>query len=462
MKANLPDSGLAYHIYTFGCQMNEHDTEVLAGMLENLGYLPADNPRDADLIVINTCAVRRKPEQKVAALLGKLRLLKQENPNLMIVIGGCMPQQEGIPAELARRFEHIDLIFGTHALPYFPRLLEQARESRRTLVDTGDYTDSLAELPIRRASRFKAWLPVIYGCNNYCSYCIVPYVRGREQSRPREEIVAKATALAREGYLELSLLGQNVNSYGQDLPEPQRCAFADLLVDLDRIEGISRIRFLTSHPKDLSTRLIETVRDASKACEHFHLPVQSGSDRLLKEMHRQYTRGKYLELIEEIKQSVSGVAITTDIIVGYPGETERDFLQTLDLVEKVRFDSAFVFLYSPRKGTRAAKSRDNISQAEKKERFQEILKLQNRISLEINSTLVDSTAEVLVEGASKRNSQMQSGRTRTNKLVHFPSVEDLSGKLVKVPIVEAYTWHLIGEKTEIKFKPRGDQEPGVR
>lgn len=443
MNTTPPRSNKTYYLYTFGCQMNEHDTEVLAGMLESLGYLPAANPREADLIVINTCAVRQKPEQKVAALLGKLKPLKQQNPDLMIAVGGCMAQQEEMSAALAKRFGYIDLIFGTHALPYFPRLLEQARARRRPLVETGEYPDRRPELPIRRASRFKAWLPVIYGCNNYCSYCIVPYVRGRERSRPRSEIISEATALAQEGYVELTLLGQNVNSYGLDLPGPE--GFGDLLLDLDLIEGISRIRFLTSHPKDLSTRLIEAVRDADRVCEHFHLPVQSGSNRLLEAMNRQYTRERYLELIGEIKQDIPGVAITTDIIVGYPGETEQDFYQTLDLVEKARFDNAFIFLYSPRKGTRAAEMKDNLSLAEKKRRLQEISRVQNKISLEINRTLINTTAEVLVEGASKRNPQMQSGRTRSNKLVHFPSGEDLSGKLVEVPIVGAYTWHLIGE-----------------
>ncbi len=437
--------GKSSYIFTFGCQINEHDSELLAGMLEGLGYLPAENPSEADLIVINTCAVRQKPEEKVAALLGKLRPLKRENPDLLIAVGGCMSQQKEISLDLAKRFGFVDLFFGTHVLPNFPRLLELARGRRRPLFDISEPADGRPGLPIRRASRFKAWLPIIYGCNNYCSYCIVPYVRGRERSRPREEIIAEAEALAREGYLELTLLGQNVNSYGLDFPPPERPLFADLLLDINRLAGITRIRFLTSHPKDLSTRLIDAVRDGENICEHFHLPVQSGSNRLLKAMNRQYSRERYLELIDEIRGAIPGAAITTDIIVGYPGETERDFEETRDLVERVRFDNAFTFVYSPRKGTRAAVLKESLLPAVKKERLQEINRLQNQISLAINRTLVDKQVEVLVEGASKRNPQMQTGRTRTNKLIHFPSAEKLSGKLVRVSIKKAYTWHLIGE-----------------
>lgn len=449
MKVTPLERDLTYYIETFGCQMNEHDSEVLAGMLESIGYLPADTPGEADLILLNTCAVRQKPEQKVYALLGKLRPLKERNPALVIAVAGCMPQQEGTPRDLARRFDFIDLILGTHALPHLPRLLEEARERDKPLIDTGEYELSRSGLPVRRASHFKAWLNVIYGCNNYCSYCVVPYVRGRERSRTKEDIMKEATGLARAGYREITLLGQNVNSYGQDLYGPRGYAFADLLLDLNQVEALSRIRFLTSHPKDLSTRLIQAVGEGERACEHFHLPVQSGSNRLLKEMNRRYSRERYLELVAEIKETIPGVALTTDLIVGYPGEREEDFLQTLDLVERARFDSAFAFLYSPRAGTRAALKKDSLPQEEKKKRLQEIFKLQNRISLEINRALVGQTLELLVEGTSRRDPRMQSGRSRSNKLVHFPADQELAGRLVEVPVAEAYTWHLVGES------PRG-------
>ncbi len=441
--------GKSYYIFSFGCQMNEHDSEVLEGMLRGLAYCPAADPQEADLIVINTCAVRRKPEEKVTALLGRLKPLKQQNPDLIIAVGGCMVQQKGMPESLARRFGYIDLIFGTHALPGFPHLLEQAGGRRQPLIDVGEYPGCRTrQLPVRRASRFKAWLPVIYGCNNYCSYCIVPYVRGRETSRPKDLIISEASALARDGYLELTLLGQNVNSYGLDLPEGGPYGFADLLLDLNRIQGISRIRFLTSHPKDISAGLIEAVRDAEKVCEHIHLPVQTGSNRLLKAMNRNYTRERYLELIANIKQEIVGAAVTTDIIVGYPGETDNDFYQTLELVKEARFDNAFIFLYSPRSGTRATKTADSLSVEEKKRRMQEISRVQNGISREINQGLVGTRAEVLVEGTSKRNPRMQSGRTRTGKLVHFSAGKDLAGKLVEVSIKKACTWHLIGETAE--------------
>ena len=328
-----------------------------------------------------------------------------------------MTQQEEVANYLQRRFHHVDLIFGTHQLHRFPALLKQAAESRKTVVDLGE-EENREGLPIRRASKFKAWLPVIYGCNNFCSYCVVPFVRGRERSRPFREIMAEAEQLAREGFLEITLLGQNVNSYGHDLQEGRD--FADLLNHIDRVEGLKRIRFLTSHPKDLSPRLIRAVAEGEHICEHFHLPVQSGSNRILEMMNRRYTRERYLELVQAIRESIPGVSITTDIIVGFPGETEADFLQTLDLVEQARFDAAFTFNYSPRRGTRAALLEDDVPQQEKSRRLERLMELQNRISRETNEALVGQVVEVLVEGASKANPEMSTGRTRNNKLVHFP------------------------------------------
>lgn len=434
--------GKKYLNICFGCQMNEHDSEVIAGILESIGYEAVTEPEDADLIVINTCAVRKKPEEKVGGLLGKLLLLKKEKKDLLIAVGGCMTQQEEIAQYIKQRFRHVNLVFGTHSLPRFPQLLEAASQGRGMVVDIEEHPESREGLPIRRAGKFKAWLPVIYGCNNYCSYCIVPYVRGRERSRPMEEILNEARALAREGYLELTLLGQNVNSYGQDRPE--RYDFTDLLLELDKIAGLSRLRFMTSHPKDLSPKLIDAVSRGEKFCEHFHLPVQSGSNRILELMNRRYSREHYLELIRAIKGKIPGVAVTSDIIVGFPGETEEDFASTIELLELARFDNAFIFTYSPRRGTKAAALEDQEPRIEKEKRLERLTKIQHSISLELNRPLTDSVIEVLVEGRSKSNPEMQTGRTRTNKLVHFPSQEELTGKMVRVKITEARTWNLIG------------------
>lgn len=435
--------GKSYFLYTFGCQMNEHDSEVIAGILESTGFTAAAGPEEADLIVINTCAVRKKPEEKVGALLGTLQPLKEKKKDLCIAVGGCMTQQEEIAAYIKKRFPHVNLVFGTHSLPRFPQLLERAMLSRKTVVDIEEYADSREDLPISRRDKFKAWLPVIYGCNNFCSYCIVPYVRGRERSRPMKEILAEARSLAREGYLELTLLGQNVNSYGQDLPEGHD--FADLLRELNKVEGLRRIRFMTSHPKDLSPGLIDVVARGEKICEHFHLPVQSGSNRILKLMNRRYTRERYLELVRSIKEKIPGAAVTSDIIVGFPGETEEDFQDTLDLVKEARFDNAFTFIYSPRPGTKAAQMEDAVPRAQKEERLQRLAEVQHGISQEINAALTGKVVEVLVEGRSKTNPEMLTGRTRTNKLVHFASPEDLTGRLLPVKIIEARTWNLIGE-----------------
>ncbi len=431
-----------YFIVTLGCQMNEHDSEVMAAILENTGYLPAEGPENANLIIINTCAVRKKPEDKVASLLGKFALLKDEKNDLIIAVGGCMSQQEEVARYVRERFNHVDLIFGTHALPRLPELLQKAGASRETVVDIeADYSPREG-LPVAHGNKYKAWLPIIYGCNNYCSYCVVPYVRGRERSRPMEVIIAEADELARRGYLEITLLGQNVNSYGHDMLKKE--TFASLLFELNRLNGLKRIRFMTSHPKDLSSDLIEVVKEGKKICEHFHLPVQSGSNRILEKMNRGYTSEYYLDLIRHIKKSIPGVSITSDIIIGFPGEEEADFLATADLLEKARFDNVFSFIYSPRKNTAAADFQDFTTYGEKEKRLAHVNEIQQRISKEVNNLLADKTVEVLVEGPSKNNPEVQTGRTRTNKLVHFKSNEDLTGKLVSVKITETRTWNLSG------------------
>ena len=443
-RAELSGEGRKYLIITFGCQANEFDTELLAGMLESMGYRAAAGPADADLIVINTCAVRRKPEEKVAALLGRLGKLKKDKKELFIAVAGCMTQQPAVAADLARRFSFVDLFFGTHALPRFPELIEQAGCGRRPLIDTGEESSGREGLPLRRSSFYRAWLPVIQGCNNYCSYCIVPHVRGRERSRPFEAILRDAQSLAEAGYLEITLLGQNVNSYGQDSAEGYD--FADLLEELDRVERLARIRFLTSHPKDLSPRLIEVMQRGKKICEHLHLPAQSGSNRILRLMNRRYSRERYLMLVEALKEKIPGISLTTDLMVGFPGESEADFQRTLDLLEEAGFDQAYTFIYSARSGTRAAEMEEQVDRGEKKERLQRLLRRQNEISLKINQGLVGQTVELLGEGRSKNNPEMQSGRSRSNKLVHFEAKGDYIGKRLKVEITEAYTWYLRGKK----------------
>ncbi len=432
-----------YFMITLGCQMNEHDSEVICALVENMGYIAATRPEEADLIIINTCAVRKKPEDKVASLLGKFASLKINKHNLIIAVGGCMSQQEDAANYLKNRFPYLDLIFGTHALPRLPDLISEAGSRKETIIDTEESYINREGLPVAHRGRFKAWLPVIYGCNNYCSYCIVPYVRGRERSRKINDIIAEARKLVAQGFIELTLLGQNVNSYGKDLPG--QVTFAGLLAELNQIEGLERIRFMTSHPKDLSPDLIETVKKGEKICEHFHLPVQSGSNRILKTMNRRYTRERYMDLANMIKQEIPGVALTSDIIVGFPGEKENDFLATVELLEKARFDNAFSFIYSPRRNTAAAGFTETLTRKEKEDRLQRLNDVQNRISKEINESLADQIVELLVEGESKGNPEILTGRTRTNKLVHFKSSENLTGKLVQVKITETRTWNLIGE-----------------
>jgi tRNA-2-methylthio-N6-dimethylallyladenosine synthase len=436
--------GKYYFLVTLGCQMNEHDSEVICTMLENMGYLAAITAEEADLIIINTCAVRQKPEDKVASLLGKYYAIKQEKKDLIIAVGGCMTQQEEAARYINNRFHHVNIVFGTHALPRLPQMIYDAMAGKSTIIDIEeDYSDREG-LTASHSSSFKAWVPVIYGCNNFCSYCVVPYVRGRERSRRPEEIIDEVKILAEKGYLELTLLGQNVNSYGNDLPGKH--TFASLLTALDKIAGIRRIRFMTSHPKDLSPELIEAVRSGDNICEHFHLPVQSGSNPVLQMMNRGYSREHYLQLVAMIKEQIPSVSITSDIIVGFPGESEEDFMQTVDLLEKARFDNAFSFIYSPRKNTAAAEMKDQLSHSEKEARLKRLNEVQHAISGELNSGLKGEILEVLAEGPSKSNVLMQTGRTRTNKLVHFAGQPGITGKLLKVRITDTKTWNLIGEQ----------------
>ncbi len=433
-----------YNIETFGCQMNENDSERLSGMLSEMGYSESAKRTDSDLIIFNTCCVRENAEQKVYGHLGALKKLKENNPELIIAICGCMMQQPEVVEHIRKVYRHVDIVFGTHNLYKFPQLLNTAVESSGTVIDVWDSTGSIAEnMPITRKESLKAWVTVMYGCNNFCSYCIVPYVRGRERSRDIEEIRNEVVKLAREGCREITLLGQNVNSYGQDLEGDY--SFAGLLRELDRIDGIERIRFMTSHPKDLSEELIYAMRDYKKVCGHLHLPVQAGSTKILEKMNRKYSKEQYLELVEKVRKHIPDISLSTDIIVGFPGETEEDFAETLDVVAKARFDMAYTFLYSKRTGTPAAKAADQIPEEIKKERFDRLLDLQNSVSRHINDRLLGKEVEVLVEGLSKSSKTTYTGRTRENKIVNFKGNPNLVGSLVRVKIDTVQTWSLLGK-----------------
>ncbi len=436
-----------FYLATFGCQMNEHDSEKLAGMLGDMGYSECENMEESDLIIYNTCCVRENAELKVYGHLGPMKHMKKKNPDLIIAICGCMMQQPEVVEHIKKVYRHVDLIFGTHNLYKFPELLYSTISSDKTVVEILDSIGLIAEdMPIERKDGVKAWVTVMYGCNNFCSYCIVPYVRGRERSRSIENIVNEVRMLGRQGLKEITLLGQNVNSYGKDLGGDN--TFAKLLAELDKVEGIERIRFMTSHPKDLSDELIFAMRDLRKLCEHLHLPFQSGSTRILNEMNRKYTKEDYLGLVEKVKQNIPGISLTTDIIVGFPGEKEEDFQDTLDVLEKVRFDQAYTFLYSKRTGTPAAKSLEQVPEEVKKERFQRLLEVQNRISKEINEEFLNRELEVLVEGESKTNDKIYTGRTRENKIVNFEGNASMIGKLVTVRIDRIKTWSLEGTVLE--------------
>ncbi|SEF47130.1 tRNA-i(6)A37 thiotransferase enzyme MiaB [Caloramator fervidus] len=437
-----------YHIITMGCQMNEEDSEKLAGMLENMGYVKTADKEKADVIVINTCAVRENPETKTYGNLGQLKALKSKKPSLIIAVGGCMMQQKGVAQLVKEKFPYVDIVFGTFNLHRFPELLNNALQSNSTILEVWDKEGEIVEgLPIRRESDIKAFVTIMHGCNNFCSYCIVPYTRGRERSRKPEAIIEEIKQLASQGYKEITLLGQNVNSYGKDL---ENMNFAKLLRMVNEIEGIERIRFTTSHPKDLTDDVIDAIKECEKVCEHIHLPIQSGSTRILQKMNRKYTKEQYLQLVEKIKHKIDDVSITTDIIVGFPGETEEDFQETLDVVRKVEYDSAFTFIYSKRPGTPAAEDPDQVPEDVKHERFNRLIEVVNQVGEKRSKRYQDKIVEVLVEGISKTNENKLTGRTRTGKLVHFTGGDlSLKGKLVNVKITQAQMYILLGELVEV-------------
>lgn len=435
----LPDKFL---IKTFGCQMNKHDSERMAGLLTKEGHVPTDNLKEADIVIFNTCCVRKHAEEKLWGNVGALKTLKKNKPELIIAVGGCLAQK--YRENVFKRCPHVNIIFGTHNIGNLVQLLNKTRNESFPVVEILEKPlEPPTSLPSLREKKWHAWVTITTGCNNFCAYCIVPYVRGREISCFVEEICEEVDSLVRDGVLEVTLLGQNVNSYGKDLYGKSR--FADLLKEINKIENLKRIRFTTSHPKDFSDEIIETISASEKVCEHIHLPVQAGSDRILAVMNRGYTKEEYLKIVETIREKIPNASITTDIMVGFPTETEEDFKETLDVVKKARFDQAFTFIYSPRPGTKAALTEEKIPMKTKLVWFKQLLDLQTSISLEQNQKLVGKIEEVFVEGRAKKNLSMLSGRTRTNKVVNFPGRDELINQFIKVTIEEAHPYHLIGK-----------------
>ena len=431
-------------VETYG-QQNENDSERIKGMLAQMGFSFTDKREDADFILFNTCAVREGAEMRVLGNVGALKQLKAKREDLIIGVCGCMMQQEHMVKKLKSKYQHVSVIFGTHALYQFPEIMYKAVCKNERVISLIESEGRIAEdIPVYRESTASAWVSVMYGCNNFCSYCIVPYVRGRERSREPEHILDEIRQLAQKGVKEITLLGQNVNSYGKDLDRD--VDFADLLLMADQVEGIRRIRFMTSHPKDMTDKLIETLPNLKKLCSQIHLPFQAGSDTVLEKMNRKYTKEGYIQLVEKLRKVMPQAVFTTDVIVGFPGETEEDFCETLDVLKRIRFDSVFSFLYSKREGTPAATMADQVPEDIKHERFDRLLDVQNKISREINETYDGKIVEIMVEGLSKTNNEMMCGRTSGGKIVNFPKMDRLAaGDFIFVKITKISTWSLTGE-----------------
>ena len=431
------------YIETFGCQMNVHDSEQMAVLLKDIGYKMTEHPDKADLILINTCSIREKAEQKAFSELGRLMMLKEENPNLIIGFAGCLAQHLG--AKVHSRVKNVDLVFGTHNIHRLPEMITAVQKQRKkiTRIDFSSKIHSLNVFAPPPKGSLCAFVSIMQGCDNYCSYCVVPYLRGPEMSRTPDDIMDEIQKLTKHGVKEVTLLGQNVNSYGKKMDHG--CNFVSLIKKIEKIDGIERIRFTTSHPKDLSDDLIDCFASVPKLCEHIHLPVQSGSDRILKRMNRGYSSEEYLRKIDQLRDACPQISITSDIIVGFPGETQKDYQETIDMMEKIRFDSVFSFKYSERKGTAAQKLQDQVSEAEKRQRLKELQALQDRHTQEKNSALEASVQEVLVEGRSRNSEQDMMGRARSWRIVNFKGRPDLIGKQVFVEITRGYLHSLRGK-----------------
>ncbi|MGI6752432.1 MAG: tRNA (N6-isopentenyl adenosine(37)-C2)-methylthiotransferase MiaB [Anaerovoracaceae bacterium] len=438
------DKKKTYHILTFGCQMNERDSETLGGILHEMGWVESVVRNDADIIIINTCSVRDNADKRFFGVLGQIKKIKEFRPDVITAICGCMMQQQHLVDEIKNRYPWVDLIFGTHNIHEFPRLLNSFSQENRRLISVWQDSEEIIEgLPALRKNDYKAYINIMYGCDNYCTYCIVPYTRGTERSRRPIDILDEAGVLVKKGVREITLLGQNVNSYRGN-GEKNIWDFTDLLYGLNEVDGLERIRFMTSHPKDLSEKLIQAYAKCEKLCDHIHLPVQSGSTKVLKRMNRRYTKEEYLDLINRLRMVSPDIAITTDIIVGFPGETEEDFGHTLELIEEARFDSAFTFLYSVRKGTPAENYEDQVDEAVKHARFNRLVEKVNDLSLQKNKAMVGRVVQVLVEGKSKTDKHMYSGRTGGFKLVNFSGEEGLEGQLIQVEVIGSNTFSLWG------------------
>lgn len=430
-----------FHITTFGCQMNEHDSEIMAGLLIENGYVQASSRDEADIVIFNTCSIRENADKRFFGTLGQLKHRKeQEKENFTVCVCGCMMQQQHITDTVKAKYPWVDVVCGTHNFHELPKLLENLYTEKKKQFDIWPDGGITENLPAERLFRHKSFVNIMYGCNNFCSYCIVPYTRGRERSRRPQDILREVHHLSADGVREITLLGQNVNSY-----KGEEADFTDLIYMLAEVEGIERIRFMTSHPKDLSDKLIGAFRDCDKLCKYIHLPVQSGSDAVLKAMNRKYDRKRYFSLVEKLRDAVPDIAISTDIIVGFPGETEKDFEDTLDLAERVGYDSAFTFLYSMREGTPAAKSPDQIPEDIKHSRFNRLVDVINKSAASKNAGYIGSVKEVLVDGRSRNGSSAWEGRTDSFKLVNFHGRDGLEGKLVNVRITGANTFSLTGE-----------------
>ena len=435
-----------YHVVTFGCQMNARDSEKLAGILERIGYTETDT-EDADFVIYNTCTVRENANLRVYGRLGQMKRTKQRHPDMLIALCGCMMQEPLVVDKIRKSYRHVDIIFGTHNIFKLAELIQTRLNTGKMVVDIWKDTNQIVEdLPNERKYSFKTGVNIMFGCNNFCSYCIVPYVRGRERSREPKDIIREIERDVADGVKEVMLLGQNVNSYGKNLENP--ISFAKLLQEIEKIEGLERIRFMTSHPKDLSDELIAVMGQSKKICRHLHLPLQSGSSRILKLMNRKYTKESYLDLVDRIRKGCPDISLTTDIIVGFPGETEEDFLETMDVVEKVGFDSAFTFIYSKRTGTPAASMENQVPEDVVKDRFDRLLKLVQQKASEASARFTGSVQKVLVEDVNEHDETMVTGRMSNNLLVHFKGTPDLIGQIVDVHLEECKGFYYIGNLSE--------------
>ena len=442
-KAKDKGSPLTCCVQTFGCQMNARDSEKLSGILKAVGFVEIEE-ENADLVIYNTCTVRDNANQRVYGRLGVLNGYKKKNPLMKICLCGCMMQENTVLDKIRSSYRFVDLIFGTHNIFKFAELLVRMYEADEMIIDIWKDTDQIVEdLPIERKFYFKSGINIMFGCNNFCSYCIVPYVRGRERSRKPEEIISEIEGLVADGVVEIMLLGQNVNSYGKKLENP--ITFAELLRRIERIEGLERIRFMTSHPKDLSDELIEVMKNSKKICKHLHLPLQAGSDRILKAMNRCYTKEQFVELALKIRREIPGIAITTDIIVGFPGETHADVLETIDVIKTVKFDNAFTFQYSKRTGTPAAAMENQVPQEEVTRNFDELLAVVQQTAREQALRFEHQTLDALVEGINEHDSSLVTGRLSNNMIVHFKGCPDLIGKIVPVYLKECKGFYYLGE-----------------